>query len=280
MYSRFMYTATVIFLTLFGTSALYAQMTASQVLNNMLETHERGIQNIDDYTVVTDMYTAQYKKTYVDGRPVFKSRVQVRGMEQFDGQAASSSTMGHSELFDDNIFRYLKQSARYEGTETIDGIRTHVLFVADLEPIAEPGETDHPKNAYLYVDADKWVMSKMKFDVEVEMEPGQKQMMQPVIRFLDYRSVEGMLLPFKTVMELGDMDAAISPEEREEAREAMAEMKRELEQMPEQQRQMVENMMRPQLEQYEKMLEGDAFEIVIEVQEVQVNTGLSDDLFN
>ena len=78
MYSRMICSVLFVLLLLCGTSAAYGQISATEVLDNMRETHERAIQNIDDYTLVTDMYTAYYKKTYVDGRPTFKSQVQIK----------------------------------------------------------------------------------------------------------------------------------------------------------------------------------------------------------
>jgi len=282
MYSRFIYPAIVSVLLLAFLLPVDAQMTSAQVLDNMREAHERGIQNIDDYTIVTDMYTAYYKKTYVDGRPTFKSRVQVRGLEQFGGsEEMASSTMMHTELFDDEVYTFLSQNAQYQGTETVDGYRTHVLFVPDLEPLADDeDEEDIAQNGYFYVDADLWILRQMKFDIKTEIEDGQMQEMEPVIRFLDYQNVEGLQIPFRTVMEFGSLDASFSEEEMEEARQAMREFERELEQMPEQQREMMERMMRPQMERFEKMLEGDSIQIVIEVEDVQVNTGLTDDMFN
>lgn len=281
MYSRIFLSTVIVLLFMLGTASVHAQPTAAQVLDNMREAHERGIQNINDYTVVTDMYTAYYKKTYVDGRPTFKSRVQIRGLEQFGGnEQMASSTMFHSELFDDKTYDFLRQNAQYRGTETVDGHRTHVLFVPDLEPLSDDDEEDYAQNGYFYVDDGLWVLRKMKFDIETEIEPGQTAEMQPVIRFLDYRDIEGLHLPFRTVMEFGDLDATISPEEREEALQAMRELERELAQMPEEQRRMVEQMMKPQIERFEKMLEGDKLEIVIKVEDVRVNTGLPDDMFN
>jgi len=281
MYPRLVYSAVFVLLLVFGATTAYGQVSATEILDNMRETHERGIQNIDDYTIVTDMYTAYYKKTYVDGRPTFKSRVQIRGLEQFGGsEEMASSTMMHTELFDDKVYNFLSQNAEYRGTETIDGHRTHVLFVPDLEPLAEDDEEDIAQNGYFYIDADLWILRQMKFDIKTEVDEGQMQEMQPVIRFLDYQNIEGLQIPFRTVMEFGQLDETISPEEMEEARQAMQEFERELEQMPEQQRKMMEQMMRPQMERFEKMLEGDTIEIVIEVEDVQVNTGLSEDMFN
>ncbi len=280
MYSRFIMQTLIVLLIILVSPALYSQISVEQVLDNMVQEYERGVQNIDDYTVVTDMYTAQYKKTYVDGRPTFKSRVQVKGMEQFGDEAVSTSAMGHSDFYDTKMFNSLKENAEYKGTETVDGARTHALFVPELTDLVEEQNGDQAKNVHFYIDADKWVLRKMTFDLEIEADDGQVQKMNSTIRFQDYRNIEGMNMPFKTVMEMEGFDSAISEEEREEARKSMEELRQQLDAMPQQQRKMMENMMGPQLRQLEKMLQGEMFEIVIETQEVKVNTGLTDDLFN
>lgn len=270
----------IVLLIILVSPALYSQMTVEQVLDNMVKEYERGVQNIDDYTVVTDLYTAQYKKTYVDGRPTFKSRVQITGMEQFGGDAVSTSAMGHSEFYDTKMFNHLKQNAEYRGIETVDGARTHTLFVSELADLVEEQNADQAKNVHFYIDTDMWVLRKMTFDMEIPDDAGQVQQMNSAILFQDYRNIEGMNMPFKTVMEMEGLDSAISEEEREEARRSLQEMKEQLDAMPQQQRKMMERVMGSSMRQLEKMLEGEKFEIVIEVKEVKVNTGLTDDLFN
>jgi len=255
-------------------------MTVEQILNNMVAEFEKGVRNIDDYTLITNMYTAEYKKTYVDGRPTFKSRVRVRGMEQLSGGAISTSSMGHSEFFDPDMFNYLKEHAEYRGTETIDGARAHNIFVEELRELVTDANADRTRNVHFYIDADLWVLRKMTFDVQMKERPGEEQTMNGIVRFQDFRNIEGMLMPFKTVMEMEGLDSAVSDAEREEARKSMEELKKQLDAMPAQQRSMMENMLGPQLRQLENMLAGEKFEIVIQVEEVKVNTGLTDDLFN
>jgi hypothetical protein len=280
MYIRFLFPMSIALVIFLVSPAAYSQMTVDQILDNMVKEFEKGIRNIDDYTVTTNMYTAEYKKTYVDGRPTFKSRVRVRGMEQLSGGAISTSSMGHSEFFDSDMFNYLKEHAEYRGIETIDGARTHTVFVSELRDLVTDANADQAKNVHFYVDADMWVLRKMKFDVQMEDPPGQAQTMNAIVSFQDFRTIKEMQMPFKTVMEMEGLDSAISDAEREEARKSMEELQKQLDAMPAQQRSMMENMLGPQLRQLENMLAGEKFEIVIQVEEVKVNTGLTDDLFN
>jgi len=280
MYTKFISLISIVLAIFLISSAAHSQMTVDQILDNMVKEFEKGIQDIDDYTVTTNMYTAEYKKTYVDGRPTFKSRVRVRGMEQLSGGAISTSSMGHSDFFDTDMFNYLKENAEYRGTETIDGARTHTVFVSELRDLVTDANADQAKNVHFFVDADMWVLRKMEFDVQMEDSPGQAQTMNAIVRFQDFRTIEGMQMPFKTVMEMEGLDSAISDAEREEARKSMEELQKQLDAMPAQQRSMMENMLGPQLRQLENMLAGEKFEIVIQVEEVKVNTGLTDELFN
>jgi hypothetical protein len=80
-------------------------------------------------------------------------------------------------------------------------------------------------------------------------------------------------------MERGDMDDSVSPEDREKARQGMKDLEKQMAEMPEAQRKMMEGMLKPQIERLQKMLAGDKIEFVITVEEVKVNTGLSDELF-
>lgn len=280
MYTRFSFLISIVLTIFLESPVAHSQVTVEQILNNMITEFEKGVRDIDDYTVTTNMYTAEYKKTYVDGRPTFKSRVRVRGMEQLSGGAISTSSMGHSEFFDSDMFNYLKEHAEYRGIETIDGERTHTIFVSELRDLVTDANADQAKNVHFYVDTDMWVLRKMQFDVQMENSPDQIETMNAIVRFQDFRNIEGMQMPFKTVMEMEGLDSSISDAEREEARKSMEELQKQLDAMPAQQRSMMENMLGPQLRQLENMLAGEKFEIVIQVEEVKVNTGLTDDLFN
>ena len=87
----------------------------------------------------------------------------------------------------------------------------------------------------------------------------------------DYREHSGMLFAYRTIMTIEGLGAAID----DEARAQFEQMERELENMPPEQRRMVETMMADQLEQFRAMMAGDDNGMVMEVavSEVRVNAG-------
>jgi hypothetical protein len=270
-------TAAALILILTVTILTVAQGTSvQQVLDNMREAYEKSIRNINDYTVESDLYTAYHKKVIIDGKPVFKIRTDIKGMIPGIG---SSTSVGHDNIFNTEMYEQLRSQASYRGTEQVNGVRTHVLFAPELKSPEQDMEQAPPmKNVHMYIDADMWVLRRMTADMVIE-ENDQTKTIQPVFVFDDYRNFDGLLIPFITRMEMGDMDESVSPEDREKARQGMKDLEKQMAEMPEQQRKMMEGMLKPQIERLQKMLAGDKIEFVITVEEVKVNTGLSEDMF-
>ena len=98
------------------------------------------------------------------------------------------------------------------------------------------------------------------------------------IEMKDFRKVNGLLIPYRTIMTIGGGVSKLSPEQEQEMRRGLAEMQKQLEAMPPAEREMAEKMMKPQMEMMEKMLGGGGD--VTNVKSVTINTGLSDDLFD
>ena len=87
----------------------------------------------------------------------------------------------------------------------------------------------------------------------------------------DFQNHEGLLIPHRTVMEIGGLDALIDPEMQAQ----LAEMERQLAALPPDQRQMLERMLGPQMEQIRRMMSGGGSEMTMEIMvtEVRVNAG-------
>ncbi len=255
--------------------ALQTDPRAAEILEQAYQHYERSIDNIDDYIVETDLYTTYYKKAYDNGRPYFRSRTEYSTL----GGMESVSNVSDAELFSPKSFEKMKRTARYEGTETVDGFRTHVVFIPELEGIFDDVEDDLDdtmQNGRFYFDAENFVLRQMKFSIETETDDGRQILVEPVVKMKDYRDFEGMQVPFQTLMVVEGLSGHMSEAERREAREGLKEMEREFEKMPAEQRQMMEDMMGGQLDQLRKMLEEDRMEINIQVKNVRVNTGMED----
>ncbi len=249
-----------------------ADTRAAEILQTVRQEYERSIENIDDYKVVSDMYTTYYKKAYENGRPYFRSRTETDVL----GGVESTSSVSDAELFSPETFEVLQNNAIFEGTETIDGYEVHIIYIEEIEGLLEDEDDldETLTDMRIFIDTQSWVMRQMAFSVQAAMEDGMVREVEPVIRFRDYRNHEGMLIPWETVTIISGLDDALSDEERQEAEAGLREMERELENMPEAQRDMVKRMMGDQLEQLRNILAGDQMEFITRVHEVAVNIGV------
>lgn len=271
-------------------------ITAERVIENMIVSYERQMKGVEDFTIISEMGISRtisyHKRAVIRGRVVYKTREETEAMGKkfvsvtvWDGvyywwgdPVSGELEKRKMDISPYVMFESLKTAqVKYAGTEKIDGHKTHILNVRDLEIIRAVGMGK--ASGKLWVDARDWVIRKMKMDMEWEVE-GEKMPIGFASRMEDFRRVNGMLIPYRTVMLMGDA-IEMSPEEEEEEQEIrkkLAEIQRELEQMPPEERKMMEEMMRPQIEGMEKTLAGGG-EVTI-VKDVKVNTGLSDELFD
>ena len=89
----------------------------------------------------------------------------------------------------------------------------------------------------------------------------------------DFRTVPGSQLvePFRRVVGISGINAGMDEEQIAEAREAIAEFEKQLADMPESQREMMESMMGPQLEQMRKLAQSGTIETDIVVESITPN---------
>ncbi len=264
--------ALVVF-TISGTSAQYADPRAAEIIETAWQEYERSIENIDDYVVETDLFTIYYKKVYENGRPYFRARTET----DIFGGLESTTTTSDADMFTPDTYDMLKRNARYEGREDVEGFQVHVLYVERIEgmfPDAEDILEEGLEEMRVYIDTDDWVIRKISYLAEAEVEEGELRQIEPEIMFRDYRRIEGMMIAFETTTVVTGLSASLTDEERREAEESLREMERELEQMSEQERGMVERILGNRMESFREMLEQDRFEFTVRVNEVRVNTGL------
>jgi len=246
--------------------------SASDIVDRMLAEYARRAEGVDDYTLVQEVMgfetVAYFVKEMVDGRPVFRMRLgNTAGAEarESGGDVDEIYVMGDE----------LARRARYVGTERVDDYELHVLEVEDfegmgLEQTVTPDSEFRPTSGRIFIDVDSYAPRRFEFAGEMTNADGVHTVTTNV-SMGDYREVDGLLLPFRTVIEVMGLGAAIDPEMRAQ----FEEMQRELESLPESQRAMVEQMMAGQLEQFRAMMEDDGAPMTVQVlvREVRVNAG-------
>ena len=272
-------------------SSIAEALTAERVIENMITSYEREMEGVKDITIVTDRDITYQKRAVIEGRTLYKTRNEtemmgIKSVSIYDGvyQWWVESGKLKKEKMDYSPYQMVENlktaQVKYAGTEKIDGHKTHILDIKDLNKMMG-AEGMQKVSGKLWVDAKDWVIRKMEMDTEIEDEKGEKRPIKITVRMEDFRKVNGMLMPYRTVVTVPMPGAPkMSPEEEQEMRRSLAEMQRELEQMPPGQRQMFEKMMKPQIEMMQQALGGAGMEIVTTVKQVKVNTGLSDDLFD
>lgn len=254
--------------------AVQAQSVAD-IVERMYDVYEAQAEGIDNYTLYQNTMgvatVSYFEKQMVDGRPIFM--VKKAGAPGF-ALGFGGGENGQGDLFDvgPNLIEY----GRYEGREDVDGISTHVIAVDDVSKLdlaGMPGPEDMeftPKSARFYIDTDRMVPVRMAFVGDAETDSGEQEVTMTV-NLREYREVESLLIPYHMYLEVQGLGAMMD----DETRAQFEEMQQQLENMPPDQRQMMESMMGPQIEQLRQMMAsgGDTITMEIEVTDVRVNEG-------
>lgn len=252
-----------------------AGQSVSDVVDGMYASYERQAEGVDNYTLVQRAMGVDivnyFEKETVDGKPVFK--LQSSGMQGF------SFGMGDENVGQGDIFVLgpkLVEHGTYGGTQQIDGRTVHVISVDDVQAlgISAPGGAQdmefEPHSARFFIDDEMMVPRRMEFVGDAETDSGPHEVTMQM-NLLDYQNDDGLLIPHRAVMEITGLGAMVDPEMRQK----FEEMQQQLAALPADQRERMEQMLGPQLEQMRKMMsgEGDNMTVEVTVTDVRVNEG-------
>lgn len=247
--------------------------SASEIIDRMMSEYAQRAEGIDNYTIVQDAMgmtmRSYFVKEMVDGNPIFRMQ----------STTAAGVTTGNPAGTDMDDFYAMadavKERATYEGRRTIDGTDLHELRISDLSGLGF-GETDtgdmdfRPVSGSIFLDVETYAPRRFEMEGEMTNDEGVHEVTS-IVSMDDYREIEGMLFPFATTVTMDGLGAAID----DDMRAQFEEMKRELDNMPEAQRRMVESMMADRFPEFEAMMSGEAsgMSFAMTVREVLVNQG-------
>lgn len=273
---------------LFGSSC-FGGMSLEDIINNMERAYEKQMKGVEDFTMVQKSIggiaafagetTTYRKRDKVSGEVVYKTRTETEVMGKsvvtiYDGKYnwsvdPMSGKVKKEEAERDpvQIWRSLDPSqTHYVGEEEIEEEKTHVLKIDDpfevlgrrltLPPQVQAGmgEGEAAMWGKLWISDKTWMIVRLEMTIESRSIQEGKEVTatwKMTTDLKDYRKVDSMLIPYKTVVATSmEMDVSgLSEEERK------------------------------QMEMMQQFVGGmGSFEI--ETTEVKVNTGLSDDLFD
>lgn len=189
-----------------------------------------------------------------------------------------------------NRTRAATANANLAGIETVDGQPAMRIDIADYDEAAAQSAAEStlamgdisggdatfvPKSASVWIRPGKYVIVKHRIDGVASAE-GQTRDFFIESNYSDFRDVPGSNLyePYRRTMRMGGMLDDEQKAEMEEARKQLEEFDRQLASMSPQERQMVENMMGPQMDSIRSMATGGVFEYVEVIDEIIVNADL------
>ena len=239
--------------------------TAASVVEAMKARYEAQLATVDDYVIVTDLYTTYHRKITQNGQSTYETATRMTGASD---QLSALGTAPTSTVMDATYLDRLAQHATYAGTETLNGATCHVLQIDDPSALHDDVDATAQDMRY-YVDA----QTDVPVRIHMTMAPSSSGNGPSTftIDFADYRTVKGLTLPYQMVMQ---MDLGLSAEQQKQ----MEQLQRQLEQMPERQRKQMERMMGDRFKQLEQMMAGKP--TTIAVQSVQVNEGIPEGVFD
>lgn len=174
----------------------------------------------------------------------------------------------------DHMIQFI-ETAQLIGTETIDGRTAYHLRSDSINQTQRDDGREYRMEAMsLWIDTKEYVPLRMKVDGTLTSGKETKPMTIESFQ-TDYRIVPGskMYEPYKQVMKISGMMDAAQEAEMHEAAAKMADFENQMASMPASQRQMMEQMMGPQLEMMRSMASGGGFQTETVVRSISVNPG-------
>jgi len=187
---------------------------------------------------------------------------------------AGMSQSGSGTIVDFDEMQDIARTAQYLGTESVGGRDAFHLKADDVDHVEETGDQTIAFDTFeIWLDTTEYVPLKMLIYGTATTPEGTREIVMEKVD-TDYRKVSGSNLyePYRQVTTMSGVLDEKQQKQLQEAQVQMAEMEKQLASMPEGQRQMVENMMRPKIEMMKQMASGGGMEIVTEIVDIKINS--------
>ncbi len=266
------FTAVLIF-SLTAVSAI-SQPSPDRLAEEMINKNAEWLSQIDRISMtmqlneggmIPDMTTHYVKKINENGNPYLDLENEETMEMDFSAMAGSVDQMV-----------MLIRGAERITEERLNGVNMYKVFVNDRELLEslDQSEMEMEDMDIVFDTGTVWIESGTMHIRKVFMEQtvdGDKNMSMEM-NLDDYQVFSGYPVPMAMTMKIDGISSQFSEEDLEEARQAMRQMEQQLSQMPEAQREAIERQIKPQMEQFEKMLEsGEGMTMNIKVTDVKVN---------
>ncbi len=253
-----------------------AQPTAEQLSEQIAQRNSQRIANIDRLSITISPQnggffpetTSSYVKINRGGRDVL-----ITEDSDMDVGVLSGS-------FDDQLPKIIR-AAHTISTSILNGVSVYKIEVDDPDALNELGRDDSDIDFYdddddiTVTGAVVWLHRTELYPVRMEMEQISPEgySVQVTLDMDDYREYSGLAIPHRITMNIDGFQDQFTEEDKMLMQEYLRDIEEQLRELSDSQRQMMEDQLRPQLEQFQAMLDGE-FEInemVFIVTDVKVN---------
>lgn len=247
-----------------------AQPSPDRLADRIIQKNSERLANVERIEITVEMEQGMIPAsttTYVKKTENGNVWLEPEG-DDYDSEMATG-------LFDRQVPELIRKASSVTN-ENLGRYATYRVLIDDQQALQEMTEGDFEideipgemKQAIIWIDADELLARKIHFEQVDE----QGNIMSVEIVMNDYQTHSGMPIAHRMEMKIEGLDSQFSEADIEEARRVIDEMEKHLSQIPASQRSMLEEQMRPQLDQYKAMLEsGEMGKIVMKVTEVRVN---------
>jgi hypothetical protein len=259
-----------------ATSA-HAQASAAKILTLALQQQEARMRGVENFTLVHRVMglqsTLYVEREMVAGRPRYRMRV-----VETEGHDPPATVIPEWVNAYDGFEEFIAR-ARLLEPQTIDGRRVLVVAVDGLAASPADSTAGPPHEIevrqptrYIYIDEEDHVMRRMVMEGVAGVEgPGRPATVE--ISNDDFRMVGGMLYPFRTAVRTRGSAGATPPAELELLMQELTVLRTLMEAVPPERRPLTERMLRPMVDQLERMLAGKDFVVTVEVVDLRLNEG-------
>jgi hypothetical protein len=262
------------FLATTNTHAEDARSILAKARELQLERWE-GVQNyvVDETVAGMNISTFYERVGETSFRVVPRSQLPSMFGMSSDKAAAFTDSDDDGALADFDDIQKLASTASLVGTESIGGRKAYHLKADEVDHVEQVEDRQVSFDTFeIWVDQDDYVTLKIRIHGEAIADGRARPIVIEKVDS-DYRKVPGSNL-YEAYRQVMTMNGVLSPGEQrqlEDARKQIAEMEKQLASMPAAQRQMMEQMMGPQMEMVKKMAAGEGIQVVTEVTNIEVN---------
>jgi hypothetical protein len=257
---------------------------AQDIIDKVLQLQEERREGVDRYVVEQEVMgrvsKIAFERTTVtgpDGKDVdtFRMVLPEEMLQQGPGEQPLMSQDDFEDMAEEAVFSIaaFSESAELVGTETVEGRDAYHLVAENLDRKRSFNEDQEfvLQTINAWIDSDDYVPLKLVMDGTMDTDGTPRPVTIETIE-RDYRTVPGskMYEPYQQVMRLTGEMADETKRQMEQARTHLAELDKQLAEMPDSQRQMMMGMMGEEIEMMRKMAAGDGIEIVTTVRSITV----------